>query len=61
MGLFDKINDLFYPYTEPEEKDDLDEGFASGLLTRWDIPWGEPDEQKDATLRGILDERREEE
>jgi hypothetical protein len=56
MGLFD----FLYPYTTPEPLDDIDEGFASGLLTRWDIPWGVPDEEKDAHLLGLLDERKKE-
>jgi hypothetical protein len=56
MGLFDWL----YPYTETEATDEIDEGFASGLLTRWDIPWGEPDDVKDDHLRGLLAEREEE-
>lgn len=60
MGLFDRISDLFYPYTEPQEIDDIDEGFASGTLSRWDIPWGEPDDAKDTHLSGLLDWRKEE-
>jgi hypothetical protein len=54
------LSDLFYPYTEPEQTDEIGQGFADGLLTRWDIPWGESDEDKNATLLGILRERREE-
>jgi hypothetical protein len=60
MGFFDRINDLLYPYTEPEKLDEVDEGFANGTLTRWDIPWDRPDEEKDDYLRGLLEERNKE-
>lgn len=54
------LSDLFYPYQQPQETDDIDEGFASGALSRWDIPWGEPDKAKDTHLSDLLDWRKEE-
>jgi hypothetical protein len=51
------FGDLFYPNTSPEKLDDIDQGFADSLLTRWDIPWGKSDDEKDGILRGLIDER----
>lgn len=66
MGLFDwlkadKGDDEYLATTMawgPE--DELARAFEGGLLTRWDVPWDKSDEEKDATLLGILDERQEE-
>jgi hypothetical protein len=54
MGLFN------WKKSTDEEPDEIAKGFEEGLLTRWDIPWDQPDDVKDEHLRGLLAEREKE-